>query len=173
MVLRVWFLYQQHSITQEFVRNANSWVPPQSYPVRNSGGETQPSVSQQALQVMIVLAKIWNQGSKVIFLKVKTNHFTSLLETPLIIPYHIKSKLLGRCVMSFLFCFFQVFSFHFLPPTQCFSHLNVLKYSKCTLLFVPFPSTPLPTHNLSTWRSSIHLSRCSLNVPFCRITSEY
>lgn len=32
-----WFLYPQHSITQEFAGNANSWVPPQFYTVRNWG----------------------------------------------------------------------------------------------------------------------------------------
>lgn len=105
------------------------------------------------------MLKFENQGSEVIFLKGKTNHVTCLLETPLTIYINEKVQALRKMYNVLSVLVFQPFSFHFLPPTKSFSHMNILKYSKCTLLYMPFPSAPLPTHNLSTWRSSIHLSR--------------
>lgn len=47
------------SITRKLVMSANSWIPPQTYWIRNFGGEAMHSMFEESLPVILMLAKVW------------------------------------------------------------------------------------------------------------------
>lgn len=175
MLLKVWFPHQQHHITQELLEMQTLGFHPRT--TESEALEVGPShlCFNKPSKWLSCILKFENQGSKVIFLKGKTNHIICLLKTSLMsLFWRIKARLLGRSVIPFLFSYFSPsLSISSVPPSVLviWKFWNIVKQPAFSA-FLPFPRAPLPTHNSSTWRGSIHLSRSSSNVPFFRMIAE-